>query len=323
MITKQTQLPHTHIANEEYLVMLNKVIFKLSESGKEFEILDLIRDRNYELDTRHSSRMLNYWDEKGYVFAGRNGERGKRRFSLIDALNLEHAILSDNSRDIKNKLDQDSIMHVGFEKFQNITAMEFFILVSISLFGVRDIHLNRDFTNYKNGYVKQYISYEITEQPEHEWIMNVSQTVIEKLVDTNGKLNMKNADVLAKQMLDFVTSMRKKLKIQPIHLENKGQNHELVFEELVATKPINYLSRSNDFLYKSEDQDLIGINITYLGRNKTVIPDDEKYLEHNLDEILERLKAKIKAMIKRNRGIPMDEFIKMLEDSPKPNKESS
>ena len=55
----------------------------------------------------------------------------------------------------------------------------------------------------------------------------------------------------------------------------------------------------------------------------TVIPDDEKYIEHNLDEILERLRSKIRTMIKRNRGIPKDEFIKMLEDSPKPNKESA
>jgi hypothetical protein len=323
MITKQTQLPHTHIANEEFLVTLNKVIFKLSESGQDFEILNLIRDRNFELDTRHSSRMLNYWDEKGYVFAGRNGERGKRRFSLIDALNLEHAIISDNSRGIINKLDQDSIMHVGFEKFQNITAMEFFILVSISLFGVRDIHLNRDFTNYKSGYVKQYISFEISDLPQHEWIMNISQTVIEKLVDINGKLSMKHADVLAKQILDLVISMRKKLKIQTVHLDKKAQNHGIVLEELIATKPINYLSRSNDILLKTEDQDLIGINITYLGKSMTVIPDDEKYIEHNLDEILERLRSKIRTMIKRNRGIPKDEFIKMLEDSPKPNKESS
>jgi hypothetical protein len=302
MIQHTTYLPHVNIIDDPYLLKVSNVILKMA-SCENPRILEIIRDKIHEVPSGFSSRMLNYYETKGFIFAQRNGPRGKRRFSLIDSIGLEHALISNLTYYTQNESEQDSFMYAGLSSHNYLTPLEFYLLMSIGLLGIREIHLNRDYSNFNSRYVDLYVSYSPTIDPSHLWIMNITKTLIQKLLNEENKLDVKEGESFSVGLIDFINSIRSKLRFPPLFIRSKYPNFIALLENQLKTKSIDTFSREYDLLVEVDDQELIGIEIQFLGNNYIRNPGDSDKVEKLSGDLNRPLKEAIKLIRTRNKDV--------------------
>jgi len=74
--------------NEEF----DKITALLSAQIEVDGLMNLIRNPQFEFDLNLSSRMLNYHEANGFIRFHREGNAGKRRFSLVNALGFQFSL---------------------------------------------------------------------------------------------------------------------------------------------------------------------------------------------------------------------------------------
>lgn len=110
-------------------------------SDEKFTLLDLMRDSSYEFkNKKYSSRMLNHYENNGWVLADRNNPIGKRKFSLLGMLflNLNIEFYGKINKDNLHAKNEYEIVkdHFSYTKKLSgdlITPFELICLIAISL----------------------------------------------------------------------------------------------------------------------------------------------------------------------------------------------
>ncbi len=117
---------HLNIESTEDFKALENYFNSLSEPDG---LMLLIRNPQFEFDLNLSSRMLNYHESNGFIRFHREGQAGKRRFSLVNAIGFQFSLylkriglsndeISDlnellNSKDENGISDWDLVVYLG------------------------------------------------------------------------------------------------------------------------------------------------------------------------------------------------------------------
>jgi hypothetical protein len=119
-------------------------------SDEKFTLLKLMRDSSYEFkNKKYSSRMLNHYENNGWVLADRNNPIGKRKFSLFGMLflNLNVEFNGEINKDnlhAKNEYEvvKDQFSYAKKLSGDLITPFELICLIAISLHRIAFISYN-------------------------------------------------------------------------------------------------------------------------------------------------------------------------------------
>ena len=117
---------HLNIESTEDFKALENYFNSLREPDG---LMLLIRNPQFEFDLNLSSRMLNYHESNGFIRFHREGQAGKRRFSLVNAIGFQFSLylkriglsndeISDlnellNSKDENGISDWDLVVYLG------------------------------------------------------------------------------------------------------------------------------------------------------------------------------------------------------------------
>lgn len=267
----------------------------LDESKECNSLMRLIQNSNIEFDVNYSSRMLNYYDEKGYVKSYRIGN-GKRRFSMSNVLALEFSLYLNKIGLSDAKIIQyNELIH---KKHKNgYTEFDRAIIYASIIIGLEDLWLYRSEEN------KQHI---LTIRNREEESYFALSEEIRKLISYPEDKVFENARLFKfiPEFLYEIDKVRNKIGIpllnekhfnisQKIGIEEVIKKFDLENANVVQQLPINVLNKKFKFYIKNKEE-FYGINIESIGYRE-YFPNvyNDKVIK-NLEELLKNIKKLIK-----------------------------
>ncbi len=220
----ETPMPHLLIKDDGVLPNISNKIFDFIRKSKNLTtLLSLIRDRKIHIHVNWEDTTLQTWVEKGFVFAGKD-DLGEMKFlALTDVINMEHSAIAESTFMKEDEQNQDMLMHFGFEEFQHLSILEFATLLSFSLIDVADVYLYRDYSNYKSGFVKHFLTSEESSDNNHLLVMNITQTITSYLVDSANELTTSNSEFFSQKVVEWIYETRNGLAFPFIYLRQNDR----------------------------------------------------------------------------------------------------
>jgi DNA-binding transcriptional MerR regulator len=273
------------------------------------EFLELIRNPIFEFDTNQSSRMLNYYESKGFLRSTRETEKGKRRFSITDVMILQfstwHKVI-DFSEDFVRELN---IQLNEPEPSERISAYELMLMITGITLNVKDFWLKIETLN------KEKLTDSITIDflsKDSDPSFHISEQLRQQFFNgMNGEGSLKLDGKSAKFLPPFIYNIDKYRKRLGLPLVSE-RNFRLIDEGGFSTKlidesdanklnklPIEYLTKRYDILLEREDNSLFGIELKYLGKDNYIPPNIRtELLVKDLDDLRNALEQEIKMIEK-------------------------
>ena len=96
-----------------------------------------------------------------------------------------------------------------------------------------DVLLYRDYTNYKDGYVKHFISTDYSEDKNHLFVINLSKTIGSYLLNEKNEISVRNDEEFSMKVIEWIGEIRKDLFLTPVFLKQNNTNYVELMKELV------------------------------------------------------------------------------------------
>ena len=260
----------------------------------------LIRDSSYEFDPMHSSRMLLYYDEKGYLTSTRIGEKGKRRFSLYDKLSLNFNLYLKTIGIADDKLIRtQATLHDLNEN--NSSLFDTCVIISGILLGVESLGITPKIIESDN-IINSFVLH-----PHKSHSFDISIWLKHCFFDDNRTIILKKKSCsFLPIFIYYIDSVRVKLGIplvSPIHFENVvtfGIDQAVkMFDESEADRlsqmPFSMLAYSYDILYNNNNN-WFGINVEYLTysedypeKNRGIIIKSEDEIQNAVSSLVRKI----------------------------------
>jgi DNA-binding transcriptional MerR regulator len=277
--------------------LLDKVQAYISteETKDGASLLRLIQNSNIEFDVNQSSRMLNYYEEKGYIKAYRIGN-GKRRFSLSDVLAFGFSLY----------LNQIGLPDTEIKKYNDLihkkqknghTEFDLAIFCAVVIIGLEDLWLYRSEANeqhlltIRNREEKAYfaLSEEIRKlmsDPEDKVFDNAKlfKFIPEFLYEIDKVRNKIGVPLLNEHHFNLSQEVGIQKVIKDFDLENANALQQL---------PFNSLKKKFKFYVKNEEEELFGINIELVGKRDYIPAAYEGKVFNSLDDLNEKIRMLI------------------------------
>lgn len=300
---KSLKIEHNELTNQ-----VKSLIMKdLAEDNT--ELLELIRNPIFEFDINQSSRMINYYESKGFISSTRENEKGKRRFSLKDAMIFHISMYlkfigysEDFIRELNIRLNES-------EPSENISAYELMLMITGITLNVKDFWIKIETSN------KEKLTDSITIDflsKDSEPSFHISEQIRQQFFNgMYGQGSLKLSGKTTKFLPPFIYNIDKYRKLLGITLVSE-RNFRLIAEAGFGNKlidqsdanklnklPIEYLTKKYDILLEREDNSLFGIELKYLGKDNYIPPKIRtEVLVKNLDELKNALEQEIKMIEK-------------------------
>ena len=273
------------------------------------ELLELMRNPSYEFNINQSSRMVNYYENKGFINSTRENERGKRRFSLIDTMLFNFSICSkvngfsdDFIRELNIRLDES-------EPSVKITSFEMMLMITGITLNIKDYWLNINTSNKEK--LTDPIAIDFESLDTNRGFHSSEQLRNQFFNGMHGEGSLKLNGKSTKFLQPFIYKIDKYRKRLGLPLISES-NFRLINEYGMGTKlidesdakklnklPIEELTKSYDILLERDDNSLFGIEIKYLGKNN-YIPSNIRgeFLVKDMDELKNAVEREIKMIEK-------------------------
>jgi DNA-binding transcriptional MerR regulator len=277
--------------------LLDKVQAYLNseESKNGASLLRLIQNSNIEFEVNQSSRMLNYYEEKGFIKAYRIGN-GKRRFSMSDVLAFGFSLY----------LNQIGLPDAEIKKYNDLihkkqknghTEFDLAIFYAVVILGLEDLWLFRSEDNQqhlltiRNREEKAYfaLSEEIRKllsDPENKVFENARlfKFIPEFLNEIDKIRNQIGIPLLNEQLFNLSQEVGIEKVVKDFDLENAN-----VLQQL----PFNALKKKFKFYLKNEEDELFGINIELVGKREYIPSAFEGKVFKSLEELNDKIRILI------------------------------
>ena len=266
------------------------------ESKNGTSLLRLIQNSNIEFDVNQSSRMLNYYEEKGYIKAYRIGN-GKRRFSMSDVLAFGFSLYLNQAGIPDNEIKKyNDLIH---KKQKNgHTEFDLAIFYAVVILGLEDLWL------FRSEDTQQHLL-TIRNRGESAYFA-LSEEIRKLLSDPEVKV-LENAKLFKfiPEFLNEIDKVRIQIGIPLLneHLFNISQEEgkekvikdfDLGQSNVLQQLPFNALKKKFNFYLKNEEDELFGINIELVGKREYIPSAFEGKVFKSLEELNEKIRILIK-----------------------------
>jgi hypothetical protein len=254
-------------------------------SGR-YDFIQLINDSKIQFSTGLSYRMLTYYTQEGMLNAKRNSHKGKRRLSLLDLQALKYLMASSpKTTKISNPEFQELKINVlprtDYGQ-QTITQFELKLLSTLTLLGIRDIKLKTSNFGVKSAFEK------------HDY--NLSKILVESLQRLDLEID-RNQEFLTKLIYE-VDRLRSMLNLKVLSEENlcEIESSQFITQKFkflainvlpeFLKKPIINQFHEHTYIFRNEDGMIYGMEITHLGHEESLTPEDRLKFAISLNDIL-------------------------------------
>ena len=277
--------------------LLDKVQAYLNseESKNGASLLRLIQNSNIEFDVNQSSRMLNYYEEKGFIKAYRIGN-GKRRFSMSDVLAFGFSLY----------LNQIGLPDAEIKKYNDLihkkqknghTEFDLAIFYAVVILGLEDLWLFRTEDNQQHLLTIR--------NREEKAYFALSEEIRKLLSDPENKV-FENARLFKfiPEFLNEIDKIRNQIGIpllnehlfnlsQEVGIEKVVKDFDLEQSNVLQQLPFNALKKKFKFYLKNEEDELFGINIELVGKREYIPSAFEGKVFKSLEELNEKIRILI------------------------------
>jgi DNA-binding transcriptional MerR regulator len=277
--------------------LLDKVQAYLNseESKNGASLLRLIQNSNIEFDVNQSSRMLNYYEEKGFIKAYRIGN-GKRRFSMSDVLAFGFSLY----------LNQIGLPDAEIKKYNDLihkkqknghTEFDLAIFYAVVILGLEDLWMFRSEDN------QQHL---LTIRNREEMAYFALSEEIRKLLSDPEDKVLENARLFKfiPEFLNEIDKIRNQIGIpllnehlfnlsQEVGIEKVVKDFDLENANVLQQLPFNALKKKFKFYLKNEEDELFGINIELVGKREYIPSAFEGKVFKSLEELNEKIRILI------------------------------
>lgn len=273
------------------------------------ELLQLIRNPIYEFNINQSSRMVNYYENKGFINSTRENERGKRRFSIIDTMLFNFSIWCKTNGYTDDFIRELNIRLNESEPSVKISSFEMMLMITSITLNIKDYWLKINTSNKEMLTDSVEIGFESLDNHRGFHFSEQLRSQFFNGMNSEGslKLNGKSTKFL-QPFIYNIDKYRNRLGLPLISEENFRLINEFgISAKLIdlgdAKKlnrlPIDYLSKKYDILLEQEDNSLFGIEIKYLGENNYIPTNIRRELVvKNIEELKNMLEQEIKMVVK-------------------------
>ena len=297
-----------NIENNELTNEIKSLI--LSDINKNnTELLQLIQNPIYEFNINQSSRMINYYESKGFIFSSRQNDKGKRRFSITDVMIFQfsmHLKFIGYSEDFIKELN---IRLNEPDPSFKISEFELMLVISSISLNIKDYWLTIESSNKEQLTDSIAINFQSKNSDSSFYF---SEKIRQQFFNgLNGQGSLKLSGKTTKFLPPYIYNIDKYRKRLGIPLVSE-RNFQLINESGLSTKlidesdakklnklPIEYLTKKYDFLLEREDNSLYGIELKYLGKDN-YIPSNirNEILVKTFDDLKNALENEIKMIEK-------------------------
>jgi DNA-binding transcriptional MerR regulator len=277
--------------------LLDKVQAYLNseESKNGASLLRLIQNSNIEFEVNQSSRMLNYYEEKGFIKAYRIGN-GKRRFSMSDVLAFGFSLY----------LNQIGLPDAEIKKYNDLihkkqknghTEFDLAIFYAVVILGLEDLWLFRSEDNQQHLLTIR--------NREEKAYFALSEEIRKLLSDPENKV-FENARLFKfiPEFLNEIDKIRNQIGIpllnehlfnlsQEVGIEKVVKDFDLENANVLQQLPFNALKKKFKFYLKNEEDELFGINIELVGKREYIPSAFEGKVFKSLEELNEKIRILI------------------------------
>jgi hypothetical protein len=273
----------------ETLNKAEEIIIKEIENGK-CGFIELIQDSAFQFSTGLSYRMLNYYTLEGMLQAKRNSIKGKRRLSFFDIHALKYLVAS---RPKTSKLASSdfidltkTVLRAKDYNEDHVTQFELKLLSTLTLLGIKDIMLKTSGFKTDNKYQK--LNYNLSKElMESITLLDLKidkyQEFITRLIYEIDKL---------RSMLDLTVLCNENL-IEIDRAPFITQNHKnRAIDALPKLLKMPICNNFNNYssTYRHEDGMIYGMEITRLGHEDYLTPEDRKQFTFSMNELIIKTK---------------------------------
>jgi DNA-binding transcriptional MerR regulator len=273
------------------------------------ELLQLIRNSIFEFNINQSSRMINYYESKGFIFSSRQNDKGKRRFSITDVMIFQFSMhlkfigySEDFIKELNIRLNEPN------PSFK-ISEFELILIISSISLNIKDYWLQIESSNKEQLTDSIAINFQSKNSDSSFYF---SEKIRQQFFNgLNGQESLKLSGKTTKFLPPFIYNIDKYRKRLGIPLVS-AKNFQLINESGLSTKlidesdakklnklPIEYLTKKYDFLLERDDNSLYGIELKYLGKDN-YIPSNirNEMLVKSFDDLIKVLEQEIKMIEK-------------------------
>lgn len=285
--------PIIQLENSEILKKADSYIKKLQASDG---LMNLIINPKYEFNLNLSSRMLNYHDKNGFIKFHRDGDAGKRRFSLSNAVGFEFSMYLKSIGFKNSEITQyNEVLHEKDENgFSDLDKIVYFgsILFGLTELWVIQLPLLKTPLNYRN------IIHLTTAHRNNS--LNLNSLLRQMFFDDLGNLKLsKKSQPFLRNYISEIDKCRGVLKLEPLlDIQNgfvdsdySSQNPEtLLYSKQFS---LSYYNKIYDLLYRDDKNNLFGIKIEHLKTMHNPIYDSKVKLITKLEQLKQAIEEEI------------------------------
>jgi DNA-binding transcriptional MerR regulator len=279
--------------------LLDKVqAFLHSDESKECDSLRmLILSSNFEFDVSYSSRMLNYYDEKGYIKAYRI-RNGKRRFSISDVLALEFSLYLNQIGLSDDMIKQYNCL-INKKQINGYSVFDLAIFYALTTIGLEDLWLYRSEEN------KQHLL--TIKNREHRTYFSLSNEIRKLIKNPKDKVfeNAKLFKFFPKFLLE-IDKVRDKIGIPLLNKQFFNISKEMDIEKVIndfdiddanvfQQLPLNVLNKNFKYYIKNKEGEFYGINVEGIGKREFIPNEYKDKVIKRVEDLNENIKILIKA----------------------------
>jgi hypothetical protein len=260
-------------------------------SDEKFVLLDVMRESAYEFkNKKYSSRMLNHYENNGWVLANRNNPIGKRKFSLFGMLflNLNVEFYGSLAKYNLNSKDNYEVLRNEFDFAKSvagdlITPFELICLIAISLHRVAFI--DPQITSNKNDVI-------ITFSPNNKGYSDFSKSIFDYIGEwsrnktQSSKIKNSNTpDEFLVWLVYYIDQLRSKigvnlllpelynnLRVKNVIHVNQSHRNIVANTDLftLGEALMNHITDTKKRLVVDEDKNCYAVELKYLGKQNLI-----------------------------------------------------
>ena len=261
-------------------------------------LLKLIQNTEIEFDVNQSSRMLNYYEEKGYIKAFRIG-KGKRRFSMSDALGFSFSLYLNK----KGSTDDEIVIFnkiINSNDDSDISIFDTAVLISSISIGLEDLFIYKSSEDrHEQGLNTNQLAIRNREEKEY---FAISSEIRLMFNDPESKVFQNdNLYSFLPQLLFEIDKIRKEIglpllneshfeSVNKIGMKKVIKDFDLNKINVIHELPFNTLRKQFKFFYKDGSNDLFGLEIKRIGSRDYIPNGYESKITDSIEDMNDRIK---------------------------------
>lgn len=266
------------------------------------KLMELIQNPKYEFNSGQSSRMLNYYEQNGFLQFHREGS-GKRRLSLSNILSFKFCLYLKR-HDLSNSKIAAIIEKLNEKDQKGISEWDLLVYMCSTLISMHDFWLDKT-ENFNHDSIIDIKIFLSATESEHSFPL--TQEIRDTFFNGQGNMTLsgKSATFLPHfiYQIDFIRNKLKWPQLSPDNFklisdfgeEKAGNFIDTKASEAVNNLPISEYKKIFDILHKDEVGNIYGIEIKLLNVGKNLQTDK---LTTDLPELFDAIQQEIRFLQK-------------------------